>query len=167
MNCTCHWFNMNLYLINSLCESFWPKIGLVWPVEQYITTILRDALQESHMFLKHLLKFYTSLQEVTNNNFIKSLYKGCNSKNAYFENFVFIIYQLNTPPIFKICVSIPHNYPLIMGVRHKNFKDWMNIELWNYKTKIFKICAFAVTPFVYIVKMMQVFNKFPLYLTNL
>jgi hypothetical protein len=27
--------------------------------------------------------------------------------------------------IFKICVSIPHNYPLIMGDRHKNFEDSM------------------------------------------
>ena len=27
--------------------------------------------------------------------------------------------------IFKICVYIPHNYPLIMGDRQKNFEDLM------------------------------------------
>jgi hypothetical protein len=55
--------------------------------------------------------------------------KGCNSKNAYFDKFVFVILQLNNHPILKICVSTPHNYPLIMGGRHKNFEDWMNIKL--------------------------------------
>jgi hypothetical protein len=28
----------------------------------------------------------------------------------------------------NLCVY-PHNYRLIMGGRHKNFEDWMNIEL--------------------------------------
>ena len=77
------------------------------------------------------------------------LSKGFNSKNAYFENFVFVISQLNIHPIFKILVSTPHNYPLIMGGGHKNFEDWMNIELLNYENKIFKICVFAVTPFTF------------------
>ena len=31
-----------------------------------------------------------------------------------------------------------------MGGRHKNFEDWMNIELLNYENKIFKIYIFLI-----------------------
>ena len=36
-----------------------------------------------------------------------------------------------------LCLT-PHNYPLNMGGRHKNFKDWMTIELLNHENKFSK-----------------------------
>ena len=56
-------------------------------------------------------------------------YKAWIKKKIHFEHLVFAISQLNMHPIFKICVSTPHNYGVIMGGRHKNFEDRMNIEL--------------------------------------
>ena len=35
-----------------------------------------------------------------------------------------------------------------MGGRHKNFQDWMHIELWNYIVKNFKICIFIDPRFI-------------------
>jgi hypothetical protein len=32
--------------------------------------------------------------------------------------------------------------PLIIGGRHKNFENWMNIELFNYKNKNFSVSFF-------------------------
>ena len=42
-------------------------------------------------------------------------------KKGHFENFVFVISQLKLHPILKILLSTQHNYPLIIGGRHKNF----------------------------------------------
>ena len=48
-------------------------------------------------------------------------------KNINFENFDFVISQLNMHPILNNLVSTPYTYTLIMGCRHKNFYDWMHI----------------------------------------
>ena len=63
-------------------------------------------------------------------------------KNVHFENLVFVIYQLKYHTILKILVSTPHNYPLIMGGRHKNLSDWMIFELIYYENKIVKMYVF-------------------------
>jgi hypothetical protein len=59
-------------------------------------------------------------------------------KKPVFLNLAFLISQLYKHPIFKKIVPSPHNTPLIMGAIHKNFKDWMPIELRNDKNRISK-----------------------------
>ena len=67
--------------------------------------------------------------------------KACLRKNAHFENFVFVISQLNMHPILKILVYNPHNYPLIMGVDTRSFKIGCILSCGIMKTK-FQKCAF-------------------------
>ena len=50
--------------------------------------------------------------------------------------------QLIQHRIFKILVSTPHNSPLIMGVRHKNFEDPMLYELKYRVNKFLKLYIF-------------------------
>jgi hypothetical protein len=76
---------------------------------------------------------YNKWTRLTLLDIVNIYFKVWIKKIVNFENFVFVISQLNIHPIFKILVSTPHNYPLILGGRHKNFEDWMNIELLNYK----------------------------------
>jgi hypothetical protein len=71
---------------------------------------------------------------------------GCPKKNETESFFVFVIQQLNIHPILKILVSTPHNNPLIMGGRRKNFEDWMNIELLNYDNKKISVSFFLGHP---------------------
>ena len=50
--------------------------------------------------------------------------KGVDKKTLHL-NFCFAHISASICRIFKILVPTPHNIPLIMGGRHKNFKDPM------------------------------------------
>jgi hypothetical protein len=58
--------------------------------------------------------------------------KGWQSKFQYFDNFLRIS-QFNIHPIFKILVSTPHNYGVLMGGKHRNFEDRMNRMIPNFQ----------------------------------
>jgi hypothetical protein len=64
-----------------------------------------------------------------------------------FSNFTFATYILAPEHlIFKIIVPSFHNKPLIMGGRHKNFKDQMHWSQDVTKTRCKHI--FAAGPFI-------------------
>ena len=73
-------------------------------------------------------------------------YYRVSQKKWDWTNFIFVISQLNIHPIFKILVSTPHKYGVIMGSRHTNFEDWMNIDLLNYENKICSVSFFLGHP---------------------
>ena len=61
----------------------------------------------------------------------KSIFiKAVQKKKPNRSYFVFLIFQLKWPQIHKMFVSIPHNTPLIIGDRQKQFEDPTN-ELKN------------------------------------
>ena len=71
--------------------------------------------------------------------------KGVDKKTLHL-NFCFAHISASICRIFKILVPTQHNIPLIMGGRHKNFKDPM-YKSWDMsKIKIQNQCFFC-TPF--------------------
>ena len=69
--------------------------------------------------------------------------KGWPNKNVQFDKFVYSISQFIQHRIFKILVSTPHNTPINIGGRHKNFEDPMMYGLKYRVHKFLKLFIFS------------------------